>query len=103
MMTARTVFCIVAACISLAACSKPAAKFQPGERVVVRVNRAKQAIVLVRLKPFSEDLYYLKVPGRPSDSDRELSSEMAWLRASMDEKLWHAEGPYYETDLEAAR
>jgi len=103
MIATRTLISIVAVSVSLVSCGKPAGKFQPGERVIVRVNREKQAVVLARIKPFSEDVYYLKVPGRPSDSDRELPSEMAWLRASLDEKLWHVEGPYYETDLEAPR
>jgi hypothetical protein len=50
-----------------AGCEKPTAKFRAGDKVRVNAHPETKGVVMLRNGPFKDDLYYLKVPGRPDD------------------------------------
>ena len=82
-------------------CDKPTAKFRVHDKVTVKLTDTKGEVAL-RMQPFADDLYYLKVPGSPWKFDRAFPS---WYDPSKNEPDpgWHFEGPYHDTDLQAAR
>jgi predicted transcriptional regulator len=108
-LTVRKLILVMAVCATLAACEKPTAKFHPGDKVKVKITETK-GVVALRLSPYVDDLYYLKVPG--SFSFRTILDDQ-YARKSYDDfspkfrnwvypeygRDWHLEGPYYDTDL----
>jgi len=109
----RTLILTLAVCLALAACDKkPSAKFHPGDRVVVKLNRDKKGVVYVRHRFFVDDLYYLAVPGKPDSVEKPYfhSNGEYWATDDVSPHAkaafwwgkaepWHTEGPYYDTDL----
>jgi hypothetical protein len=87
----------ITAAAMLSACEKPTAKFHPGDKVKVKLTDTT-GVIAVRLSPFVDDLYYLKVPGKQSALDPQ-----HWFYYGPDEPNWHIDGPYYDTDLQASR
>ena len=101
------------------------AKFQPGDRVRVKVTGAEGTVCL-RTKFFHENLYFITLPGSyyvfETIADRtrwdalKAESEARsreWARShgmaesafdvpEYEPRRWHEEGPFYESDLEVA-
>jgi hypothetical protein len=102
---------------------EPSAKFQPGDRVRVKVTEAEGTVCL-RTKFFREDLYFITFPGsydvfetiadrtrRDAWEAESTARSREWARShGMAESAfdvpeyqptpWHAEGPFYESDFE---
>jgi hypothetical protein len=92
----RQLILVIAVCSTLAACEKPTAKFHPGDKVFVKLSPDTKGVVAARISPFVDDLYYLKVPG----DERVLYPRGEWDKwTGWDERPWHYEGPYCDTDL----
>jgi hypothetical protein len=106
-----------------AALIQPKTKFQPGDRVRVKLSRAEGTVCL-QTKFFREDLYFITFPGSydvfepvADRTQREAwraeseARSREWARShGMAESAfdvpeyqptpWHDEGPFYESDLE---
>src|SRR4051812_7120262 len=91
---------LAAVAVTLFGCEKPKAEFRVHDKVIVKLTDTTGEVVL-RMKPFVDDLYYLKVPGKKSSLDREHTEWWWWYR--VDGPEWHIEGPYHYTDLQASR
>ena len=94
----RKLILALAACSALAACEKRTAKFHAGDKVMVKLTEAK-GVIKERLSPFSDDLYYLRVPaGKAPDLNPNIPDA---LREYMHREWpkWYADGPYYDTEL----
>ena len=98
----KSTLLVFIACSALSACEKQGVKFQPGDRVRIRVSDTK-GVVYLRLSPAVEDLYYLAIPGLqpgasgPTDEVSDRAKSSFWWKA---DEPWHTQGPYYDTDLE---
>jgi hypothetical protein len=91
--------CAIAGCMLLYACDKPTAKFHAGDKVMVKAHPDTKGVVLIRMSPFRDDLYYLRVPGKPD------SRTSTWIMSSSGRfsRHWHLEGPYYDSQLALER
>ena len=102
------------------------AKFQPGDRVRVKVTGA-EGTVDVRTKFFREDLYFITFPGsyyvfetiadrtqreawkaKSAAQSREWARTHGMVESAFDvpeyqPRPWHEEGPFYQSELELAR
>jgi|ERR1044072_3193818 hypothetical protein len=103
--------------LALTACEDHA-KFHLGDHVKVKLGNT-EGIVVVHLRPYVDDLYYLKVPGGSNalDLTTDDASLMMYLRqygvtevTPETRKLldapgerWHYEGPYYDGQLEIVK
>jgi hypothetical protein len=91
-MKMRKLFLLAGVALSLAACDKSSTKFRVGDKVRLKLDRSRQGVVWLRMSPFVDDQYYLKVPGKKSD----LTHETAYGN----EPPWWIDGPYGDIDLE---
>jgi hypothetical protein len=94
----------IALSAAFSACEKPTAKFQPGDRVRVKVTQIEGEVIL-RTRFFRNDLYHLKLPGKyyvffPIREREERAAEDAKYGLTDYSKPWHSEGPFYESELE---
>ena len=102
---------------------EPRAKFQPGDRVRVKVTQAEGTVCL-RTKFFREDLYFVTLPesyhvfetiadrtqrdawkAESAARSREWARSHGMAESAFDvpeyqPRPWHEEGPFYESDLE---
>ncbi len=102
------------------------AKFQPGDKVRVKVTGAEGTICL-HTKFFREDLYFITFPGsyyvfetiadrtqREAWKAKSAAQSREWARThgmadspfdfpEYQPRPWHEEGPFYESDLELVR
>ncbi|MEN3368065.1 MAG: hypothetical protein V7609_208 [Verrucomicrobiota bacterium] len=100
---------------------EPRGKFQPGDRVRVRVTQAEGTVCL-RTKFFREDLYFVTLPesyyvfdatAERAQRDAAHAANVAWAQEwarshsatvadfpEYEPRPWHEEGPFYESDLE---
>src|SRR2546423_297904 len=98
-MTLRILSMAVAAAAALAlgACDMGhRAKFKPGDHVIRKLT-GERAVVFARLRPFTDDIYWLKMPGGTKDGD-----PMLGVLAEPGEHTnhnWHFEGAFCEDDL----
>src|SRR6478672_4704458 len=93
-MTLRMIPIAVAAAAALAlnACDMGHhAKLKPGDHVVRKLTSEK-AVVYAHFRPFADDIYWLKLPGR-------VGWEAAGPSFSSKKGDWHLDGPFYEDDL----
>jgi hypothetical protein len=89
---------LVCSAIASTGCEKPTAKFHPGDNV--RVPRTDtRGVVVTRLSPLRDDLYYLRVPGAPEELDKTWD----WSRFKPYPRQTHLEGPYYDNELEPTK
>jgi len=79
--------------LGLAACERRSATFRAGDRVTVKLVPDTTGIVVARLRPFQDDLYYLRVSGSSVDMDRSLPHELEWTLRSEEKRDWHVERP----------
>jgi hypothetical protein len=103
---------------------EPAPKFQPDDKVRVRVTGA-EGTVFLRTQFFREDRYFITFPGsqyvfetiadrtqREANTARHAAESREWARthgypvyvyAEYQPRQWHEEGPFYGSDLELVR
>jgi hypothetical protein len=88
----------IAAAVALAvsACGGHRATFKPGDHVIRKLT-GERAIVAVRMRPFADDIYWLKMHGGPEDNDVLLGALAA--PGEHTKYNWHFEGRFYEDDL----
>jgi hypothetical protein len=89
---------VIAIAAMIASCEKRSTKFRAHDKVTVKLTETTGEVVL-RMQPFADDLYYIKVPGKKSALSREYPD---WWYYGRDSD-WHIEGPYHYTDLQTAR
>jgi hypothetical protein len=97
-MTLRTISIAVAAAAALAlsACDMGhRAKFKPGDHVIRKLT-SERGVVCAHFRPFVDDIYWLKLPGRV-----DINAVGHWFASK--EGDYHIDGPYYENDLVLAR
>jgi hypothetical protein len=93
---------------------RPAAKFQPGDRVRVKATQAEGKVCL-RTRFFRKDLYFVTLPEsyyvfHTIGERREWARWRALTKTQLGFPLpeyrprpWHEEGPFYDSDLELSR
>jgi hypothetical protein len=81
-----------AAALALSACDMGRrAKFKPGDRVIRKLT-SERAVVYAHFRPFADDIYWLKMPGRVA-----FGAAGPWFASKKGD--WHLDGPFYEDDL----
>jgi hypothetical protein len=106
-MTTKRLAVVMVLCLSLPACQKPKAKFQPGDKVRVKSTHSEGKVCL-RTRLFRENVYWVTVPGSyyvlfPVRERERRAAMDAHYGLTGYPKPWHDEGPFYESELELAR
>jgi hypothetical protein len=91
----RAITVLTAISLLLIACEKRTAKFHTGDKVIVKLHPETKGVVSIRMSPFVDDLYYLRVAGERDDR------ASTWIKSSSGKfsEQSHLEGPYYESQL----
>jgi len=81
---------------------RPAAKFQPGDRVIVKASQIEGKVCL-RTKFFREDQYWVTLPENyyvffPVRQREQYTAMDA--KYGFAPNPWHDEGPFYESELQ---
>ena len=67
------------------------AKFKPGDHVIRKLT-SERAVVFAHFRPFADDIYWLRLPGRV-----DINAAGGWFVSRKGD--FHIDGPYSENDL----
>jgi hypothetical protein len=81
-----------AAALALSGCDMGhRVKFKPGDYVIRKLT-SERAVVFAHFRPFADDIYWLKLPGRVA-----VGAAGPWFASKKGD--YHIDGPFYEGDL----